>query len=72
MQWKAGGMTEEYYCVPVLDVDLRIHTDDHPWCDDMSCMCHTDPNNFALLERWQNEGLISEEDRMLIFTGRTF
>jgi hypothetical protein len=33
--------------IPVQMEDERIHTDDHPWCDDPSCACN---------------GLVSEEE----------
>ncbi len=33
--------------VPVMMEDERIHTDDHPWCDDLTCACN---------------GLVSEEE----------
>ena len=32
---------DEYYVYPILEgTDYRIHTPEHPFCEDMTCPCH--------------------------------
>ena len=54
-------------------VDVLIHTPDHPFCDDMTCPCHSDDNQKAIeaLGQAVTEGLASVGDADRIFRGRT-
>lgn len=63
-------MGEEYYVYPVVDGE-QAHTDDHLFCDDMSCPCHEDSDNLQALGDWADAGLIGSTDGMLYYTGRT-
>lgn len=63
---------DEYYVYPSIESDM-IHTADHPFCDDMSCDCHSDDNQEAIDELGQQyqDGLVSTGDADRIFRGRT-
>jgi hypothetical protein len=63
---------DEYYVIPILEgTDYRIHTDDHPFCDDMSCPCHEDPENVETLGQAYADGLASTGDADRIYRGKT-
>lgn len=50
-----------------------LHTPGHPFCDDVEeCFCHQDEEAIENLQEWYNDGLISDGDRMRIYTGQTF
>jgi hypothetical protein len=52
--------------------EYPIEHPDHAFCDDMSHFCHTNGHNVAELNEAVEEGLITEEEKNLIHTGRTF
>jgi len=62
---------EEYYVSPVADGDYFIHSDDHPFCDDMSCPCHEDEDNVQQLGEQFSDGLVSRDDADRIYRGKT-
>lgn len=63
---------QEYYVYPVLPgTDYRIHTDEHPFCEESDCPCHEDEENLATLQDWYDNGLIGATDGDLIYHGRT-
>lgn len=62
---------DEYYCVPVHDIDTREHTNEHPFCSEMDCPCHEDSELIATLEGYRQDGLVSESDCDNIYHGRT-
>ena len=63
---------QEYYVYPVLPgTDYRIHTNDHPFCDELGCPCHEDEENQATLQNWYDSELVGSVDGDLIYRGRT-
>ena len=59
---------DEYYVTPV---DPTIHTDDNPFCDDMSCPCHENQDDVNDLNDAVQDGLASTQDADNIYHGRT-
>jgi hypothetical protein len=57
--------------LPVLPVDYSIHTQDHPFCEDMSCPCHEDQSAVNDLAGHYHNGLVSREDADRIYRGQT-
>ena len=60
---------EEYTVVPVIPVDYRYHTDEHPECSDSDCTCHQ--QRIADLTQAYQDGLVSPEDATRIASGKT-
>lgn len=64
---------EEYYVYPLFpDIDTRIHTDEHLFCDELDCPCHEDGENLETLQSWYDDGLVGPDDGDLIYRGLTF
>jgi hypothetical protein len=62
-----GG--EEYPVVPVIPVDYRYHTDEHPECFEPDCDCHQE--HIADLTQAYQDGLVSAADATRIAQGKT-
>ncbi len=60
---------EEYYVVPVILVDYRYHTNEHPECFDPDCNCHQ--QRIADLTQAYQDGLVSPDDATRIASGKT-
>jgi hypothetical protein len=60
---------EEYTVVPVIPVDYRYHTDEHPECFEPDCDCHQ--KRIADLTQAYQDGLVSAEDATRIASGKT-
>jgi hypothetical protein len=60
---------EEYTVAPVIPVDYRYHTDEHPECFDADCGCHQ--QRIADLTRAYQDGLVSAADATRIAQGKT-
>lgn len=57
---------EEYYAVGEL-----IHTDEHPFCDDMSCPCHEDSENIGVVGEQVSDGLMTPAEADRYYRGQT-
>jgi hypothetical protein len=69
MPQKPQPEEEEYYVIPIFD--QAVHTEDHLFCDDLSCPCHSDQDNINELNGYYQEGLVSSTDADNIYRGRT-
>jgi hypothetical protein len=61
----------EYAVIPVIPVDDLVHTSENPFCGDLSCPCHGDPDAIGQLGEYYHEGLVSAEDADRIYRGQT-
>ncbi len=67
---KAGNpMNQPPIPIPYEDGDQLIHSQEHPFCDEMSCPCHKDAESLEQVQSWLTEGLISAEDAGRISRG---
>ena len=57
--------------IPYEEEDEIIHTDEHLFCDDMSCSCHEDPDLIQALGDLVQQGLASPADADRIYRGQT-
>lgn len=48
-----------------------LHTDECPFCYNMSCNCHENQEKIDALEQMRQDGLVSDQDCDNIFRGRT-
>ena len=55
----------------VLMEDEIIHTDDHPFCGDPACGCCEDPELIAEVQQAIEQGLLTQEEAMLLIQGKT-
>lgn len=60
---------DEYYVVPVIQVDWLIHTNEQPECSEPDCFCHAARRD-ELAQNYQ-DGLVTAEDATRILSGRT-
>ena len=60
---------DEYTVVPVIPVDYRYHTYEHPECFEPDCDCHQ--KRIADLTQAYQDGLVSAEDATRIASGNT-
>jgi hypothetical protein len=51
--------------------DAPVHTPENPFCDDMTCPCHSDQDNIDTLHQAYDDGLVSADDATHIYHGRT-
>jgi hypothetical protein len=61
---------EEHTVVPVIPVDYRSHTDEHPECFEPDCDCHQE--RIADLTQAYQDGLVSAADATRVAGGKTF
>jgi hypothetical protein len=57
--------------VPVLPVDVLLHTQEHPFCPIDSCFCHRDAGRVAQVDEAVSEGLFTPEEALRCVEGRT-
>jgi len=58
--------------IPVVrneDEDVIIHTDDHPFCEDLSCPCHADQNALAAVGDLVTNGLMTPAEADAVYHG---
>ena len=48
-----------------------IHTDDHPFCGDPTCVCCEDPELIAEVYQAVEQGLMTQEEATLMIQGKT-
>ena len=51
--------------------DPIIHTDDHPFCGDPTCLCAEDPELIAEVYQAVEQGLMTQEEATLLIQGKT-
>lgn len=51
--------------------EIQIHTDESPFCTDLSCGCHLDDDLLSELAEAYLDGLVTADDAVLIATGQT-
>jgi hypothetical protein len=57
--------------LPVVpDVQL-LHTKEHPFCGDPTCICYEDPENREQLAQAITDGLLTADDATQIIRGKT-
>jgi hypothetical protein len=57
---------------PVIPVDYKLHTDEHPFCPtDPTCLCHEDPALIAPVAQAVMDGLMTSEEATDYVMGRT-
>lgn len=56
------------YIVPV---DVLIHTSENPFCWEMTCPCKGDQDAFAQLQHFIKEGVLTIDEAILLYCGRT-
>ena len=57
--------------VPVLPVDVLLHTQEHPFCPIDSCCCHQDADRVAQVSEAVTEGLFTPKEALRFVEGRT-
>jgi len=69
----SGDSDDIVYVYPILEgTDYRVHTPDHPFCDDVDgCPCHEDKEAIDELNGYYQEGLVSAQDADNIYRGKT-
>ena len=64
-------MREQPQPIVILMEDPIIHTDDHPFCGDPTCLCAEDPALLAELTHQVEEGLLTSAEATNIVKGKT-
>jgi len=57
--------------IPVIPGTIPIHTKEHPFCGDPTCICYEDPENITDLSQAIKDGLITADDATRIIKGET-
>ena len=57
--------------LPVLADTPLLHTREHPFCGDPTCICYEDEQNQELLAQAIKDGLITLDDATRIMKGKT-
>lgn len=58
--------------IPVIPVDSKEHTDDHPFClTDPTCPCHEDAELLTPIAQAVNDGLMTSNEATDYVMGRT-
>ena len=57
--------------IPIIFVDSLEHTTDRPFCWDMTCPCHEDPDTIAEVHQAYQDGLLTAENATQIVRGQT-
>lgn len=51
--------------------DELVHTDDHPYCNDMKCPCHNDEERNYELYTWPlRQGLMTTDEAQRLYRGQ--
>lgn len=61
-------MDDEY--TGVFNAD-GAHTDEAPWCADMSCACHEDTGEMDQAQDYIDDGLLTTQEADNLYRGRT-
>ena len=48
--------------IPVIFVDERLHTPEHPFCSNPSCPCHEDREEVAGVNQLVQDGLLTSSE----------
>jgi hypothetical protein len=65
-------MNEEEYTISLtVPVDELIHTEEHLFCDDLSCPCHEDQGAIQVVMGHVTDGLMTFKEADLYYSGRT-
>ena len=51
--------------------DPTIHTPDHPFCYDPTCICHANQEARARVQEWLEQGLMTADEASVYLAGRT-
>ena len=57
--------------VLVVPEEHPLHTDEHPFCGDPTCLCYEDQDILTELDQAIRDGLITPDDATRIMAGRT-
>jgi len=57
--------------IPVIPDSQPLHTPEHPFCGDPTCICYEDPENITELAQAVREGLLTPDDATRIIKGKT-
>lgn len=61
---------EAYDIVPVIMEDDLLHTDETPFCYDVTCPCHEDPLLITQVATFVEDGLLTHEEATAFVAGR--
>jgi len=56
--------------LPVVPDTQPLHTKEHPFCGDPTCICYEDPETIADLTQAISDGLLSADDATQIIEGK--
>lgn len=63
-------MSKEERWIPIIPMeDELVHTDDHPFCDDKMCFCHSDFEAVWLLTTQHSTGLMTKDETLRLYRG---
>jgi hypothetical protein len=57
--------------IPVIPDTIPIHTKEHPFCGDPTCICYEDKDAISDLSQAIKDGLITTDDATRIIKGKT-
>lgn len=58
--------------IPLIPLENEpLHTPIHPFCGDMTCLCHEDQDHLSQVAQWVTDGLMSTEEATNFVAGRT-
>ncbi|BCL83512.1 hypothetical protein ccbrp13_59770 [Ktedonobacteria bacterium brp13] len=57
--------------IPVIPVDWKEHTAEHPFCCDPTCSCHEDESNIDRVYQEYQDGEVTEQEATYIVQGKT-
>lgn len=57
--------------IPVIPVDDKEHTQDHPFCYDNTCACHENPEAISHVQQAYSDGEVTAQEATDIVRGKT-
>ena len=57
--------------IPVIPVDYLYHSNEHPFCYDPDCYCHTDEQLIAQVKEQYDAGLLTAQEVEWTIKGKT-
>ncbi len=57
--------------IPVIPNVQALHTQEHPFCGDPTCICYEDQEAITELDQAIRDGLITPDDATRIIQGKT-
>jgi hypothetical protein len=57
--------------IPVVPTTQPLHTEEHPFCGDPTCLCYKDKDTLTELDQAIRDGLLTVEDATRIVQGKT-